>query len=227
MKFRTFAIIILFCATHSMGQSKSLKNEEISKVFTKDTRTALNLKYPIYKAYTYSDKSGDYYLVLTESKDSITSEKDTINKNIKAVNIKTVNGTFSKKWEINDFTNANSEETSIWFWTKYIDLKDYNNDSLIDPIIIYGTSGINGYSDGRIKFIIYYKGQKIIIRHQNGVLDFERHTQIDKAFYSLPLGLQNHIKLIMKTMTENDQAIFPNGWQKAMINRQTYISEQK
>ena len=232
MKFRASLIIFLLSTTHSIGQSNHLSyeivnKEELSKLFTNETRSNLNIKYPIYRAYKYYDKSGKYYLLLTESRDSVTSEKDTLNKNIKALNIKMDGAAFSKKWEINDFINSGTGETTIWFWTKYIALKDYDNDSLMDPIIVYGTTGLNGYDDGRIKFIIYYKGKKVTIRHQNGVLDFERHTQIDKTFYSLPKELQAHVRSQMKTMIANEQAIFPAGWEKAMINKQTYISEIK
>jgi hypothetical protein len=77
----------------------------------------------------------------------------------------------------------------------------------------------------RLKVHHYYKGQKIAIRHQNGVLDFERETQVDKGFYNLPLSLQASIKHKMELMTENDQAIFLAGWQLAMKNKKTTFNE--
>ena len=98
---------------------------------------------------------------------------------------------------------------------------------MADLIIVYGTTALNGYDDGRIKIIIYYKGQKIAIRHQNGMLDFERETIIDKAFYSLPTGLQSAVKQKMELMQKNNQAIFPAGWQLAMKNKKTTINERK
>lgn len=57
------------------------------------------------------------------------------------------------------------------------------------------TSGMNGYDDGRVKFIIYYRGQKI-----------------DKRFYALPIKLQETIKDKMNLMVTNNHAIFPYGW---------------
>jgi hypothetical protein len=120
-----------------------------------------------------------------------------------------------------------NDESSIQFWTKYIDFNDYNSDGLVDPIIIYGTSAANGYDDGRIKFIIYYQGQKIAIRHQNGILDYERETQVDKAFYKLPLPLQTSIKQKMESMMKNSHAIFPAGWQAAMRNKKIRFSERR
>ena len=86
---------------------------------------------------------------------------------------------------------------------------------------------MNGTADGRIKFVVNYKGQKITIRHQNGVLDFERETQVDKAFYGLPTALQMAVKQKMELMVKNGQAIFPAGWQAAMKAGKTSIHERK
>ena len=97
---------------------------------------------------------------------------------------------------------------------------------MADPIIVYGTTAVNGYGDGRIKIIIYYKGQKVAIRHQNGTLDFERETSVDKAFYALPVLLQTAVKQKMELMIKNKQAIFPAGWQLAMKNKKTTINER-
>lgn len=130
--------------------------------------------------------------------------------------------------ELNDRVIKNdAHENNIWFWTKYCDFKDYDNDSLVDLIIVYGTSAMNGYDDGRIKFIIFYKGTKVAIRHQNGVLDFERETQVDKSFYDLPKSLKTSIMQKMELMEKNQHAIFPHGWQTAMRNKKTFFSERE
>ena len=173
---------------------KILSSNEIKKILSDSVKKEMKISYPIIRVYKYSDKSGEFLCVLTESNDSI-SDKDTFNHNIKAINIKVDKGKFVKKWELNDnIVKNNNDENSIWFWTKYFDFKDFDNDGVIEPIIVYGTGGMNGYDDGRIKFIIFYNGRKIAIRHQNGVLDDERHTQIDNAFYSLPQNLKDNIK---------------------------------
>ena len=102
---------------------------------------------------------------------------------------------------------------------------DFDKDGLIDPIIIYGTSGNNGTEDGRIKILIYYKGKKHAIRHQNGSLDFERNTQVDADFYNLPISIQKHVRKVMKKMTDNNHAIFPYGWEENMDAKKTYFDE--
>lgn len=208
--------------------SKILTSEQVTEVFTDSVKSGLELNFPIFRVYKYSDKSGQYYCALTESMDSISDEKDTINRNIKALACKIEKDRLVKIWELNDRVIKNdAHEYNIWFWTKYCDFKDYDKDSLIDPIIVYGTSAMNGYDDGRIKFLIYYKGQKIAIRHQNGVLDFERETQVDKVFYNLPQLLIISIMQKMGLMEKNQHAIFPHGWQTAMRNKKTFFSERE
>jgi hypothetical protein len=166
-------------------------------------------------------------VVWQQDKMNIIQIKDTFNNKIKAINVKVSKGSYVKLWEINDNIIKNdNDERSIWFWTKYIDFKDYDGDGLADPIVIYGTYAANGYDDGRIKFIIYNKGQKIAVRHQNGVLDFERETQVDMAFYGLSQSLQTSIKQKMELMMKNSQAIFPAGWQSAMKNKKTTFNER-
>lgn len=226
-------LITLVCSTNSFAQKRSVISEiisakQVAELFPDTVCKALETNYPIFRVYRYSDKTGQYYLVLTESRNVITADKDTFNHKIKAINVKADNSSFNKIWEINDnIIKTEHDEVSIWFATKYTEIKDYDGDGLADIVVIYNTSASNGLDDGRIKFIIYYKGQKVAIRHQNGVLDFERETHVDKAFYDLPQSLQTSIKQKMETMVRNNQAIFPAGWQTAMKNKKTSFSERE
>lgn len=225
--------IALFCLTTAFTQkvpvtSDVLTSKQLTKLFTDSIRNTLNISFPIFRVYKYSDKAGQYYCILTESRNVITADKDTFNHKIKAINIKANNGSFIKIWEINDNIIKNdNDENSIWFSTKYTEIKDVDGDGLADPIIIYSTSAANGLDDGRIKIIIYYREQKVTIRHQNGVLDFERETQVDKGFYELPKSLQTSIKQKMEQMVKNNHAIFPAGWQTAMKNKKTAFNERR
>lgn len=186
------------------------------------------MRFPVYKAYEYNDKDGKHYLVLTE-KIYKTVGEESLNDSVMAFSLLENNDKLLIIWKITDFiinsNTSNASENAIWFWTKYVSVKDIDGDWLADPVIVYGTSGNNGTEDGRIKILIYYKGTKCGIRHQNGVLDHDRNTRIDAAFYELPDVVQTHIKDIMQKMTENNQAIFPYGWEKAMKNKATEIKE--
>lgn len=214
-------------AQKTVIRSQILKPEQITEIFTDTICKTLSLNFPIFRVYKYTDKTAQYYCILTESRDQITVEPDTLNYKLKALNVKIDKNTLTKTWEINDaILKDRREESSIWFWTRYIEFTDFDNDGIADPVIVYGTSAMNGYGDGRIKFIIYYRGQKVAIRHQNGILDFERETQVDQAFYEMPQSLQAVIKQKMELMIKNNQAIFPAGWQAAMKNKKTTFNER-
>lgn len=207
--------------------SKILSKAETDAFFNADFKKKNLISFPIFRAYTYNDKSGTYYVALTESADSVNKLKDTINNKIKAITFKTDKGISLKKWEVNDFKTPDlkgiEKETSIWFWTKYCQFNDVDGDGLVEPILVYGTFGPNGYDDGRAKIILFYKGQKVAIRHQNGVLDHERKTQVDVTFYALPAKIQDHVKQIMATMVEKNHAIFPSAYKEKMSKKVTQI----
>lgn len=187
-KFSCF-LLAFPCFTVLRAQKASLRNGVLSStqaqtLLTDSIKREFNITYPIFRVYKYADKSGNYYCVLTESRDSISNEKDTFNRSLRAIYLKYDNRKFQKIWEITDHIKNDSLENSIWFWTKYTDFKDYDKDGLIGPVIIYGTFGSNDLDDGRIKFIIYYKGKKIAIRHQNSIFDGERNTEVDKSLFT-------------------------------------------
>jgi hypothetical protein len=234
MNRKTLTLLFLFSTAVTFGQTKVLSSEILSqqetrKVFTDQVNKQLGINYPIRRVYRCTDRSGQFFIVLTESNDLKTGRKDTLHHHIKAHNFYMEKSGLLKNWEIVDAITkqpgSNEMENSIWFWTKYTDFKDIDNDGLIDPVIIYGTSGMNHTDDGRIKILIYYKGKKFAIRHQNGTLDFERNTRVDKAFYTLPVKIQEHVKLIMKKMMDDGNAIFPYGWQKAMKAHKVFFDE--
>ncbi|UPK69117.1 M949_RS01915 family surface polysaccharide biosynthesis protein [Chitinophaga filiformis] len=203
-------------------KSVILSQDLISATFTDDDIKQYNIKYPIRRVYAYDDQSGPNYLILCESIDDIVKD-DTLHRKIQAVNVRKVD----KTWELNDFINSNDQnsgqETSIWFWTKFCEVKDLDGDGNIDPLLVYGSSGDNGYDDGRIKIILNYKGQKIAVRHQNSTLDEGRHIQVDAAFYTLPQPIQQHIRKLMQTLSDKGFALYPHEYEKAMAQKKLLI----
>lgn len=233
---KIYALLVLSILTFQLHaqteipSSKILSKAETDEFFTAAFKKKNLINFPIFRAYTYTDKSGTYNVALTESADTINKEKDTVNYTIKAFNFKVDKGVALKKWEINDFktptVKGDEKETSIWFWTKYCEFNDLDNDGLIEPLVVYGTFGINGYDDGRAKVLIYYKGQKVAIRHQNSVLDPARRTQVDALFYTLPAKIQIHLKELMEKMVKNKHAIFPTAYADKMDKKVTQISNE-
>jgi hypothetical protein len=71
----------------------------------------------------------------------------------------------------------NEKEYAIWFWKSYFSFEDYDGDGRVDPFLVYGTWGDDGYENGRIKFIIYFNGKKFAMRHQSSTFDEVRSTE--------------------------------------------------
>jgi len=226
-----FIFLVFFSNAYSQKNADSayvLTPNQVNELFPDSILKSLNIDFPIFRVYEYTDETGKYFCIMTESGYDISPEKDSLYNKIKAVNVKAVNDTCIKVWEINDnIIKEETDENSIWFWTKYVDFKDYDGDGLRVPVVIYGTSAANGFYDGRVIILIFYKGQKIAIRHQNSDLDFNRETTVDAAFYDLPESLQTTIEQKMVLMMKNGHAIFPRGWLTAMANKQTIINERK
>ncbi|GGX23385.1 M949_RS01915 family surface polysaccharide biosynthesis protein [Aquimarina muelleri] len=197
-----------------------LSDKETISAFSKKTKNKLGITYPISQAYLYKDKSGEHYLLLTEHT-LIDKKNDTIYDKIQAFNLNYANNIFKKRSTISDFIDK-EWETSISFWNKYSELADIDNDGMTDLILVYGTTGQEMYTDGRVKIMIYHNRKRITIRHQNSNYG-GRLTNINKRFYELPLSIQQVIKEKMRLMVKNKHATFSQDWEKKMANKTTNI----
>lgn len=214
----------LFCCTNLIAKISYFNNEiytdsiggtiltrsEINKIFTDDVLNELEIQYPIFRIYSFSDKECKQYIIFTENviKGNIEDEHS-LKKNIKAFNISFLKDKQLKiNWTITDFIDET--EKSIGFWTRYLSLTDIDNDGYIDPIIVYGTKSLYGedFEEGRVKILIYYLGKKIAIRHQNSTIDDGRHTQIDKTFFNLPTKIKKKVYDIILSLEENGHSLF-------------------
>lgn len=232
MKKICLLLLVLAAVSPLAAQTSSVNSEIIPAAqtnwLTDSIKQIFRLSYPVNYVYHYSDNSGTFFCVFTESRDSIVASKDTFHFRIRAVNIKQdANGQYSKVWDMNDYVlQKDQHESDIWFWDQYISFADLDKDGLADPLIVYGTSAGNGFADGRVKCMLFYKGEKIGVRHQNALGINDRNTTVDKAFYSLPTSLQSAVLQRMEDMVKNQHAVFSSGWQKAMKNKRTYFDEK-
>lgn len=197
---------------------KYLSDEEVERIFTHEKKKELGITYDIWKVYSYSDKSGKYYLVLTERqyKEAI-SERGYIVDRIRGINYKREGGQLVKTFEMNDFVNSNGVDynSDIHFYTRYIYVEDFDEDGYQEPIIIYGAS--DGYvEDSLVKILIYQKARKIAIRISNSSLDYDRWIQVDKSFYSLPKAIKERVIRQMEAMQENGHCYYPHEWKEKM-----------
>ncbi|MGH2564736.1 MAG: hypothetical protein ACRDE5_09490, partial [Ginsengibacter sp.] len=115
----TFPCLTIVKAQQPLLTSTIPSSRQTQILLTDSIKKEFNINYPIFRIYNYIDKSGNYYCVLTESRDSIGNEKDTFNRSLKAIDLKYDNGKFQKIWELNDHIKNDSVENSIWFWTSY------------------------------------------------------------------------------------------------------------
>ncbi|WP_343688634.1 hypothetical protein [Chitinophaga sp.] len=222
MKRIIITLFALMAGINGHSQAKVLLRPAVDKLFTGAVQQQLGLKYPIRLVYSFSDNNGNYYLPLCESEEGLV-DGDSLHYRIQAVNLKYENGQFVKQWELNDFVLNEQDEGSIWFYTKYVKIDDIDGDGLADPMIIYGSTGMNGRSDGRLKILLYYKGKKVAIRHQNSEFDGARVTAVDKDFYELPEKVQRFVKGVMKRMADDGQAIYASGWVMKMSKKMTTL----
>ncbi|MBS1601326.1 MAG: hypothetical protein JST42_01570 [Bacteroidetes bacterium] len=222
--FRTFTLLFLLMFLNKPGNARAQRNQPSSEILSRAETSAIindavrkqfGIDFTIIRAYKYIDRSGQYCCVLTEKLDSLVENDkggyDSLHYVIRAINLKEDSGKLKKVWEINDHAIRDQKfagvEKSIWFWTRYIEFTDFDGDGLIEPIVVYG-SGTEDNEGGRIKFIIYYKGQKVAIRHQDSDLDEGRATQVDKAYYTLPPKLKASLTAKMEAMNKARQGIF-------------------
>lgn len=219
--FTSLLILITFCSTSQI--STYLDSVEVANRFNEGVLKQYNINYPIYRIYEFNDELGKHELVLTE--------RPSTNKNsdsIQAFCFLLEEEGKKLEWKLNDFIinqeNA-SEETSIWFWTKYLRLEDLNDDGKIDPVIVYGTKSKYGTEDGRLKILIYINGQKHGIRHQNSGMDFGRNTRVDQSFYKLGTKAQNFVTDLMHVIYDSGNTIFPAGWEDNMKLKKLYFDE--
>ncbi|MBQ0735617.1 M949_RS01915 family surface polysaccharide biosynthesis protein [Aquimarina celericrescens] len=195
-----------------------LSKKESKSIFTRRRENQLGISNPVYQVYSYNDESGEYFLLLTDHMKAVNEEKDTLYDNIYAVYVTKKNNQFKKRSTVQDEID-NDWETSIGFWNKYSELSDLDNDGLVDPILVYGTRGQNAYKDGRVKIMVYYRGKRMSIKHQNSEIEDGRLTKINKNFYGLPTQIQEAVKEKMRQMVTNKHAIFSAEWEKKMANR--------
>lgn len=196
--------------------ARQLSEKEISSIFTRRREFKLGISNDIFQAYSYKDKTGEYYLALTDHRKTITEEKDTLYDNIYLVSVNNTKNQFKKRSSATDEIDGDWE-TSIGYWNMYSEISDIDNDSIVDLILVYGTTGQDMYNDGKAKIMIYHNNKRVSIKHQNSDYD-GRLTKINSKFYSLPESIQNAVKDKMKLMVKNGHAVFTEDWEKKMAN---------
>ncbi|SEL60652.1 hypothetical protein SAMN04488505_102663 [Chitinophaga rupis] len=213
---RTLAITIsftgilfsaLFQTTQAQTRARILSRHSTDSLFTPALQQQLEISYPIFRAYQYTDKGGTGYLLLMEK--SETHGLDTTVTNLAAACIQQEQGGFKILWKMKDLLEP--EESSIWFWSKYIQLQDLNGDGYIDPYVVYGSRSREEEGEyRRLKILLYNNGSKTAIRAVTGTLDEERSLQYDKSFSALPAAMQSYFKQLLQRISKETDYILAN-----------------
>ena len=230
MKKILISLATFLAVANGLAQDKSIAHsinresweEEISPA----VMVEMGIEFPIFKVFQYEDLKGEGMIVLTENNVSKNAKGEPINTAISAFMLRGSNGNFTKEWEnLYDISRDEKDETSIWYWSKYFDCMDVDNDTESETFLVFGTAGKNGFDDGRVFMEIYYEGKVISIEHQNAVKDMNRVLMISPDFYKLPGVVQEKAKYKMRQMVTTKQAIFPNNWEQSMAAKKTNIKE--
>ncbi|HOY13679.1 MAG TPA: hypothetical protein PLY70_11085 [Saprospiraceae bacterium] len=179
----------------------------------------MEIYYPRIKQIDYVVNGIPYTLLLTQNNDDVlkTGNLTDYHSHIIAFALNLSQDTLLKAWKMQDMLKRQKDsdalENNIYWIKKYCEAVDLNGDSNDELFLVYATEGNNNISDGRLNIMTYYNDQKHFIRHQNGVLDFERNMQVDKSIYKLPFEIKTKLKAILTEISSEDIAILPYGWQ--------------
>jgi len=170
-------------------KSKILTIEEFDTVLNSGIIDNINYIGNLILCYEFSDKSGEYYLILTQKDNQKSIYAYCAKKDVLETEL---------DWNINDsiMQTEFSEEYEINFLKKFITVSDIDNDGLVDVILTYMAQSKDDYD--RLKIIIKHGNSTIKIIHYGASLDDERETKIDKSFFSLPKSFQEKVYIDLK-----------------------------
>lgn len=209
---------LLFLSVLAFGQGKDGKNTCTDALPpSADNLKNLGMQLPLTKHFCYSDHGGNYVLYLTEKQDKVFAANK-LSSAIEAHLFQVQNDkSLTKVLSIRD--KAGNNEAGLEFWSKLTEIIDIDKDGSIDPILVYrfynaGDDGKVNYDAfaGRIKIILFYKGEKVVIRAITGDLDGERLTTATENFFSLPASVQKHLVKKMIGMYKDNLYGFDNSY---------------
>jgi hypothetical protein len=183
--------------------------------------------YPIFQSYDYKENNENVAIILTQNSDKDPNANSNSSHIVAHKLIKTSN-TLTSIWRYDDqikpLADGGREKTIHWLG-HYSKSEDADQDGNQEQYLTYVTEGNNNNSDGRLVLMINYQDKKIFIKHQNGVLDFQRKMKVEPAFYKLPLKVKNTAISILKEIEKDEVAILPFSWEQQMSNEILIIKE--
>ena len=177
-----------------------LSKEEINIMFTSSDKDKLNIKYDIRKVYKVLDKKGETFFIVSENFLRKDLEENKIIDKIELIIASKTDKGFIRKYTVND--KINIREKSLWFWTKFFKLQDFNGDGYIDPIIVYGGLGKHNDIEGRLIIKSLFQNKWYNIIHQGSDQDLARYTEFDKNFIKLDKPIRLEVIKLLREINE-------------------------
>lgn len=217
MKFRAFFLLLACANTVTWAQGKAVnttcKND--AELMHAATLKRLNIQLPVSQHYCYSDQSGNYVLYLAEEQD-IAYPTASLSSNIAAYQFKIENEqSLTNPIIVRD--KAAKEDAGLAFMPRLTEFVDIDGDGRIDPVLVYrfyldSNAQIN-YDPyfGRLKIVMLYKGEKVVIRATTGPYHGDAFTTASENFFSLPKPVQDYLVKKMKKMSDDKLFAFEHN----------------
>jgi len=218
-KTLAFVFLALLAAGSWAQATKDDKNEcpANAPYLGAEALKAAGFELPVFKRYCYTDKSGNYALLLGEKQDR-PFHSEQLSSTVQAALYKVDGGkVLTRQWAIRDF--AGKDDGGINFRSKLIELSDIDGDGLVDPILVYrffplvDTDSISTDDfSGGIKIVTFHRGRKATIHAITGDLDGDRKTTANSNYFALPKVVQQHLVKKMAAMYKAGQFGFDNSY---------------
>ena len=190
----------------------------------------LEIYYPIVMKQDYIQNKSNHIMILTQNSDDL--NKDGLveeHSHVVAFGFNLSPEGIKQVWKLQDMLKEQKAsgdlESNIYWQKQYCAAEDSDKDGNDEIYLVYSSEGNNSISDGRLNIFVIYNGKKYHIKHQNGVLDFERFTVVDSAFKNLPKSVMNKFFTIMEDIEKNELSIFPYGWKEKISSGATKVEE--
>jgi hypothetical protein len=210
------AFALLAAASHAETKTEQNACPVNAPFLNADAVKKAGVELPVFKRYCYTDKSGNYALLLAEKQD-LPFANETLSSVIQATLFKVGNdNVLTRQWSIRDF--AGKDDAGINFRSRLSEFADLDADGLIEPILVYrffAPGEKDGFDSddysGSIKIVAFYQGRKVVIHAITGILDGDRSTRANAEFFALPKPVRQHLVKKMAAMASAGQFGFDNS----------------
>lgn len=221
-------LLMLFVPLLSFAQNGSVSheripNEQAGKILNDLPDKTLKIRGDIKLMEKCSDRSGDYYFIITLAKGRYTTNKrDSVYDKLSAY--KFVQNGYQLNIEIEHHEQELPKFTSgiecIELSTRHCEFADINKDSLLDVIIVYTVAPeVEMAYSFKMKILVFSNDSLSTVQIEDS--HQSKNMQVSPRFYSLPSTTQNHI--VNKIALLNASNSLPKNWKKGIKRKKMLI----